>query len=153
MTTAAYGGLEHPPVWRLRGAFPHLRLSIACGLLASPTPSWRTIVRVADDADAFFFHGSVKVIKIDIGEQGGDYTSLRTTNVRFLPGSVLQPDFAMLPQVPSRLAAVSSCGFSGVSSAKAILPGQSAVLRSGVFVNLIVDHRDNLKLDHPGLTI
>ncbi len=45
--TAACGGLEPPPVWRLRRALPHLRLSMASGLSAR-LPSWRTVVGKAD---------------------------------------------------------------------------------------------------------
>ena len=45
LSTAAYGGLKPPPAWRLRGARPHLRLSMArrisfslLRLLGTPTP-------------------------------------------------------------------------------------------------------------------
>jgi len=60
------------------------------------------VIRVADDADALFFHRLVKIIQIDVGEQGG--RSLLPADCQFMPLRVcpflarLRPSSRRLPR-------------------------------------------------------
>src|SRR5450631_3556932 len=100
LTTAAGGGLEPAPASRLRGAFPHQSSSYTHWALLGPLRSWRTIIGVVDHL------GSEnptppgdppvlqKTVHIQVGEQGANHTTLRSSTGAALPTA--DPRFTVL---------------------------------------------------------